>query len=191
LDIGAHFGIWSAVASGVVGGSGNVVAIEPSPAFDVLIEHLRDRANVQTIRAAIGSRSGTVTFHAQGKASSGSISREVTRINQHFQPEFAIEAITVPIHTLDEIVDKFGNRPIVAKIDVEGYEMEVLRGAKQLLERGAVFLIEVHPPQLKIYNSSESELIAFIEDRGYCIKILDRNPNSIYTIACSPPCHER
>jgi hypothetical protein len=67
---------------------------------------------------------------------------------------------------------------------VEGFELEVLRGRTGLLKRHTVaaFVIEVHPRQLRLLGGSEEELVALLGEHGYETRVIDRNPNTIYTI---------
>ena len=62
--------------------------------------------------------------------------------------------------TLDHYVRSTGVRPTVVKMDVEGAEVFVLQGIRQLLdERRTDFLIEIHPPQIAALGSSLEELL--------------------------------
>jgi FkbM family methyltransferase len=183
FDIGAHFGIWSSVAARLVGPTGTVVACEPSPAFQVLKANLGGRANVRLRNIALGSAAGSVSFHAQGKSASGSLNPDVTAINQLYSPNVPITAIDVAMKTVDQLASEENLRPTAVKIDVEGFELEVLRGARDLLQDGASLIIEIHPPQLKLCGGDEGQVLALLEESGYATQIIDRNrQSSLYTI---------
>ena len=188
LDVGSHFGLWSVYAAGIVGRTGKVFAFEPSPAFAVLRENAALNSPVQAFNMGLGAQDSEATFFDQGMASSGSFVNEVTRINEKFQSTVPIGGNKVKIRTLDTLVAELGVRPDLIKVDVEGFEFEVVRGAENVLRNiRPVMLIEIHPWQLKLSGSSDHALIAFLESRGYVFEVIDRNPNyPVYTILAKP-----
>jgi FkbM family methyltransferase len=190
LDVGAHFGVWSAHAARLVGPGGLVVACEPSPAFAMLRANLGGRGNVRLLNVAVGAGEGEVDFHAQGLSTSGSVLASVTEINRHFLPDVAVTPLRVRMTTLDHVVAEVGRAPAVVKVDVEGYEVEVLRGAAGLLAGGrCTWVIEVHPPQLALSGSGEEELRELLARHGLAAEVLHRQPNSLYTLVAArrPP----
>ena len=185
-DIGAHVGLWSLYASGLVGPEGRVVACEPSDAFHVLEANVAKQANVECLRVAVGARVGRAEFHGQGAATSGSLVRAVTEINQKYHPDVAITTTEVAIETLSTMTS---SRPLpsLVKIDVEGYEYQVLEGARELMRRASpTWLIEIHPPQLLKSDGSDTACLSLLEAEGYSVEVIDRNPNSLYTIVARP-----
>lgn len=118
VDVGANIGSYSILASGVCGAE--TVAIEPSPeAADALqanvdLNGLNDKVHIW--RCAVGAQTGTVRL-TQGFDC-------VNRVVDGAGEELSIE---VPQQTLDELLN--GEPPTLLKIDVEGYEHAVLRGA--------------------------------------------------------------
>jgi hypothetical protein len=55
-----------------------------------------------------------------------------------------------------------------------------------LSETRPTLIIEIHPPQLELSGATESELFGFLESHGYQWQVIDRNPNSLYTIVAKP-----
>jgi FkbM family methyltransferase len=187
LDVGSHFGVWSVYAAGVVGEKGKVFAFEPSPAFAILKENADLNSPVQAFNIGLGAQDGEATFFDQGTVPTGSFVSEVTKINVWFQPTVPIGSNKVKIRTLDTLVAELGVRPDLIKVDVEGFEFEVLRGAENVLRNmRPVLLIEIHPPQLNLSGSSDQALIAYLENRGYAVEVIERNPNSLYTVLATP-----
>lgn len=187
LDVGAHFGLWSVYAASIVGNAGKVFAFEPSPAFAVLRENAALNSQVQAFNLGLGAQDGEATFFDQGRTPTGSFVSEVTRSSEKFHPAVPIGGRKVRICSLDALVAELDVRPDLIKMDVEGFEFEVMRGAENILRNmSPVMLIEIHPAQLKLSGGSDQALIAFLESKGYAFEVIDHNPNSLYTILAKP-----
>jgi FkbM family methyltransferase len=196
VDAGAHYGFWSAYAAGLIGPAGVVLSFEPSPAFLVLEEMIACNGgggHLRAIHAGLGEADGEAVFFAQGEATTGSFVEEVTRINAALQPGVPITGEAVRVRTLDGALAEMGLRPRLVKVDVEGHEVRVLKGAvRALADPGCAWVIEVHPPQLKLAGGSEEELVAMLERdqtpgagrAKRSVRVIDRNPNSVYTLLC-------
>ena len=75
--------------------------------------------------------------------------------------------VNLPMKTLDDIVDESVRNPVFLKLDVQGYEIEVLRGAKQVLTKTEVILTEI---SLIEYNTGAplfAEVVAWMRDCGF------------------------
>jgi FkbM family methyltransferase len=116
-----------------------VFAFEPSPpALNRLVQATNHLSNVRVVPAAVGAAAGTARLHVAGGDSACSTLRAV-------EPGPLID---VELISLDDFCAAEGIAEVdVLKVDVEGWEAEVFRGAQQLLERGAirVMLAEVEP----------------------------------------------
>jgi FkbM family methyltransferase len=181
-DVGANVGWFSLYASRLVGKTGSVASFEPAPdVFSLLQANTRQVANIKTIRVGIGNRNGNATFCAHGASSAASFIREVTEINSSYHANIPIRDIDVSIRTLDSFADL--PYPSLLKIDVEGFELEVLRGASDLLmNMHPKLIIEIHPRQLSLSGGTEEELFHRLSRLSYSWTMIDRNPNSLYTI---------
>jgi FkbM family methyltransferase len=188
FDIGAHTGVWSAYAGRLVGKSGDIIACEPSPAYELLKRTARNYRQIRPLNIGIGAKNEQAVFHAQGHASSSSFVREATDINAHFQSDVPITEETVTLKTLDCLIDELGVSPDLIKVDVEGFEVEVIKGARKTLSHcRSAWIIEVHPPQLSISGGSDAELTGMLESQGYNVEIVNRNSNSLYTLVARKP----
>ena len=123
LDVGANAGVYTVLASGVVGARS--IAIEPLPAtFGVLQRNLALNglsASAQALNAAVGEHPGTVRFTTRWDTT-----------NHVLAPGEQAEHCEVPLVTLDDALA--GQDATLIKIDIEGYEMPALRGARRLLD---------------------------------------------------------
>jgi FkbM family methyltransferase len=143
LDVGANVGAYALLLAQWAGPSGVVYAFEPAPdAFDGLRRHLvmnRVETTVTAVRAAVGDAPSHAPFVIGGAAGHGRLAAALDGGEQ---------TVAVPVTTIDEFCAREGVVPDFIKIDVEGSETAVLRGARDTLARcrarAAVF-VEVHP----------------------------------------------
>jgi FkbM family methyltransferase len=129
-DIGANIGIVTLILSKLVGESGQVFAFEPNPrCFDALEAAVRHNqiTNVSVEQFALGSESGELELvFPEHNAGAGSLKRRSIDKVGH--------SIRVLVRKLDDFAAEHGiNRIQFMKIDVEGFEGEVLRGGRQIL----------------------------------------------------------
>jgi len=131
LDIGANIGCTALALSQIVG-DGHVVAIEPVPrTFALLTKNVNGIPNIIRQNFAFGSHAGTLPMQGSETNLSGAfIANEFsTGRAGHF-------TVDVAVRTVDEAFPSLGlERLDFAKIDVEGFELDVLEGAIETLEK--------------------------------------------------------
>lgn len=137
IDVGANVGDYSELL--LSRGVRNIIAFEPiQTTFDQLKRTLGHVGTVQLVKAAVGERDGEISlFVPDLSADSTLVSRDR---NVAGLPEPTSSAQTVEIVSLDSFLPLDCPSPALLKIDVEGFELEVLTGASGLLRRA--------PPQL-------------------------------------------
>jgi FkbM family methyltransferase len=154
LECGGHHGCSAILLSNWVGVNGKVVTFEPFPQSCNIIEkniQLNGLKNVDLYRKAIGAQRGTISI--DGSSSS---------VN------FSGKGVDVELICLDEYMDL---NPTVLKIDVEGFETQVLQGAKNLLLKRPKLAIEVHTELLSQYGSSINDIFKLINVENYKVWI--------------------
>jgi FkbM family methyltransferase len=129
IDVGASFGYYTTLGSALVGPSGRVFAFEPSPiAGRVIEEAIRDSGirNIVLTKAAVGKANGSVPLYLPNSRSLHSPSI--------FYSDPAFSPVQVPMMSLDcfEPLQDVSKVKLV-KIDVEGYEPDVLDGMEHLI----------------------------------------------------------
>lgn len=174
FDIGAHIGILSLLAAERAGARGRVFAFEPSPdTLEVLRQHVAlnsDGAAIEVVPAVVSDEKGSVTFFTYGESMAASLSRENVEVLNEQRLTAPATAVTVPAVTIDEFAAEHGAVPEVIKIDVEGAELRVLRGAERTLrDHSPVIFCEIHPNQMRNMGDSVEELRAFVESHGYSL----------------------
>jgi len=145
-DIGSYRGYMSGIMA--LAGAGQVVACEPLPENVAALQRfakLNPALPVLIQQIAIGESDGEVKFRIMPDLSMGKLATSAFQIESAFEKELIVE-----MQRLDTLIFEKGYpRPDVIKIDVEGTEVDVLRGAKKTLGecRARVFL-EVHSTAL-------------------------------------------
>jgi FkbM family methyltransferase len=151
FECGAHHGFTTILISKWVGEEGRVIAFEPVPHNTEIIQkniELNHLNNVLLVKKAVGSTKGKVYLSGHSSSSivkGGGIETDITYVDEyaHF-------------------------KPTLLKIDVEGYEVEVLKGAKNILATRPKLSIEIHSPaSLAAYNSSVEDIFRYIEITKY------------------------
>jgi FkbM family methyltransferase len=164
FDIGASAGFYTLLASVLVGDGGRVFAFEPLPGNLVFLKRhlkLNGIANVVVIEAAVAEHSGVDFFEETSNLSMG-----------HLAVRGSLEVKTV---SLDDLRSR--NEipvPDCVKIDVEGAEASVLRGARDILEN--------HRPAILLATHGRArheECVQLLESLGYSIQVLSDALNAL------------
>jgi len=163
VDVGANSGYYSLIASGLVAPSGHVFAIEPAHIpYLKLVRNIQINGleNVKAIQSAAGIRSGRSVLYGSvvdrndglGSLAPGSGRSRLGR--------------DVRVVTLDEVVrDTPTGKADLVKIDVEGTELDVLRGGEALLSSSS-------PPALLFESFDVAPIVAFLTSFGYEVRRL-------------------
>jgi FkbM family methyltransferase len=164
LDVGAHVGYYTAIASHLVGPTGSIHAFEPTPKTASILRHNTiDMANVIVHEIALSDRVGTVTLLDYGPEHSG-LNTIAGKARGKFAELPTPEGIEVPCSTLDIVLSDA--IPRFVKIDAESAEASILRGMERILTVAKpVLLIEVG--DFGIRNSSTSDTMAWLARKGY------------------------
>jgi FkbM family methyltransferase len=163
VDVGANVGIVSGQLARRVGTEGLTWAFEPLPRNVARLRQLaadNDLTQLRVYDHALGDRSGVATLRVPSIGHSGWASFRAPWINGGL--------IDVPMVKLDDLSDDQPRRLSFMKIDVEGYEAQVLHGATQTLKRHRPTLcIEFNDLLLRGIGSSSAELLSYCGELGY------------------------
>jgi FkbM family methyltransferase len=165
VDVGANIGLVTGPLCRLVGPSGRVWAIEPIPRNVQRLEQLRDLNGLNALRiipCALGSRPGTAGLRVPVGGESGWASFTASWISG--------ASVQVRTERLDDLIfETPPDRPVsFIKIDVEGFEDEVLLGARRTLtEMGPAVLCEFNDVILRDAGSSAEALMARFDEIGY------------------------
>lgn len=151
FDCGCHQGLTTLLFSEWTGPEGAVVAFEALPENVEALRRnleLNDARNVEVVHAAVGASGGRASLEERpnAKVSAGGFGIDVPRV------------------ALDGFADR---RPSLLKIDVEGYEAEVLKGAREVLATRPRVVLELHAPLLPGFGTSVDEVLDLLGIERY------------------------
>jgi FkbM family methyltransferase len=160
IDVGANIGLHTVRLAKLTGGQGEVIAVEPDPELADRASGniaLNDLPQARVINAAASDHSGEAQLYRPGVADTN---RGRASLLQHTY--LTGTTSTVPTVTVDEI----SAGPVdLIKIDVEGHEAAVVRGASATIARDAPLVIFEYAPEL--LDDPASTPFAWLTDRGY------------------------
>lgn len=142
LDIGAHYGYFSLLASRLVEDNGRVISFEAAPSsFSILKKNVTNIKNIQPNHLAVSDTNSTITFYEFPNLYSeyNTISPQQFQ-NEDWFNEYAPKEIKIPCVQLDNFLGK-GIIPNMIKIDVEGAEYKALKGSAELLKEHSPIII--------------------------------------------------
>jgi FkbM family methyltransferase len=144
VDVGANVGCYTLLFARWVGSTGRVLALEPAPdAFDGLVRHVALNglaAQVTALNIAASDRAGVARLAVDGFQGTNHLVAGGS--------DDGARSIDVRTETLDELCERERIDPALMKVDVEGAELSVLRGAAETIRRmgeGLSLFVEMHP----------------------------------------------
>jgi FkbM family methyltransferase len=170
VDVGANEGWFSMLAANLVGLSGRVLACEPQERLWPVITKnifLNGFANVQLLPFAVAEQPGEAVINLYPSINTGSSNISATKRRWETQQRIKL----LPLTTL--LISLRGGTVDLMKVDVEGFEHQVLLSAGEHL--GSTIkriVVELHPAQLEALGSSEGQVVALLESRGYSKRVL-------------------
>ena len=182
FDIGASFGAFSLVAAHF---GGTAIAVDPSPIATRLIRLETQlngyEKNIQIVEACVSDTVGETEMLSSGVYSDGYFRMTRKRSSSELTKTRAV--------TIDQLADQFGP-PTHIKIDVEGYEVAVLRGAKRTLAHLAPLLfLELHNEMIRSEGSDPSHVLDDLEEMRYEMFSIDGVKIDRSATLQKPICH--
>lgn len=178
IDVGGHVGYFAMLAASAVGERGRVLAFEPEVSnFENLCANaaLNGFRNVTATHALVGPRDGEATFYFNADNDGGHALWDVATHSFNQKSRERVEKRTLTMRSLDGFLAEQSVEAIkLVKIDTEGAELGVLRGATDTLARYRVpFVVaEVNRWGLQQMGTNEAELRRFMGDQGYATYFL-------------------
>jgi FkbM family methyltransferase len=170
LDVGANDGLYTMFAARRVGRRGRVLAVEPSSRERRVLERniaLNRLRNVVVVASALADQPGQATLQIAPTLHGG----HNTLGGFAHKGVDAVASEQVQVETLDAVVVRLGIAKVdVIKIDVEGAELKVLEGARDVLRSSRpLLLIEANDDALRKQEASTADLLALLRSVGYAM----------------------
>lgn len=184
VDVGAHVGFFTVLASAIAGRNGKVIAFEAdTDNYSQLVGNVAHLENVTAVHTVISSFDGPVTFHKcldnDGGNSIWDCGKHPLNVKSKASPSpFITEA-----HRLDTY-DRLEAGADVIKIDTEGAEYDVLLGAEQLLanDRLRLVICELNGFGLQQMGHSGNDIVKLMQDCGFTLQLFDMEQAKKYII---------
>ncbi|MBE9219658.1 FkbM family methyltransferase [Dolichospermum flos-aquae] len=169
VDVGTHVGYHTLIARQLIGDQGLVVAVEPQPynCHKILRNWIANKyENLQLRVAAAGNQDQYISLYAQSASDSARLSVKPNNINDLSQVFY------VPMITLETLFKELKlTRVKLLKIDVEGFELEVIHGILNKLDIVENILIEILTPFDK-FSSREKEIFSLLKSHSFELRTI-------------------
>ena len=163
IHVGGHYG--EEISEYVQNGIQDIIIFEPiSENFDILSERVQDlNANIAGYQVALGSERGEFTMYvSDNEKQSSSLLKPKVHLTHHPHVKFPSKE-TVEVHLLDDYDCDTCN---FINMDVQGFELEVLKGGKKTLEHVDYVYCEVNREEVYENNAFVEELDEFLGEYG-------------------------
>lgn len=173
LDVGSNEGQFFRTARALFPDAA-IFAFEPNPKLERPLRELLSPGRGDVFFGiACGEERATLPLHIPELAAASSLLQASQVQLSDFPDLRAKQAIDVPVERLDDVLalEPPPRKPYLLKLDVQGYEMEVLRGAERTLEETAVIVCEVNLAPFYRGQATLDALYGFLRERGF--KLVD------------------
>ena len=171
IDVGANIGTHTLAAAVATRPSGVVHAFEPHPrTFGFLGRNVarNQLTNIMLYNFAVGSQDGELHFSDCYEDTENAVMSD--------------GPLAVPVRTLDSLDPSPGAEIAFLKIDVEGFELAVLEGARVLLGRTQAVYFEAWDRHFRGYGHSTREVIVWLAARGFTVHLCDPSARRLTAI---------
>lgn len=149
LDVGGHHGMTTILFARQVGPQGRVISVEANPFNAMTLQAnvgLNRLTNVDCVHTAIGREVGSVVMEGESVGGGGGLPQ------------------TVPLTTLDQLCRQRGIAHVdVIKVDVEGFEIDVFRGARDVLAQRPGIALELHLDFIGRFGGTVADLVSLLD----------------------------
>lgn len=138
--------------------------VEPLAEYQGVLDAIAGKYNAEYVLAAASASPGTTVIHVHPELSGSSIYREAEGGHVDGIPR------EVPLVTLDDLCRERGLRgPYLIKADVQGAELQILEGAKKILEETELVLLEVSLFQFFLNGPQFHDVVSNMKDHGFVV----------------------
>ncbi len=173
FDVGANTGQYYQYLRKEVGYQGLIVSFEPTPNLARLLKEKAVHEKSWVIEdAALGSESGEFEFNVMENTELNSFrnpSHDETKL--FVDLNVVREKVMVKTRTIDEIykeiIQKYGKKNVYLKVDTQGFDMEVLKGAYDTLDKIPALQVEVSVVPIYYDAPTYKDIVSYLEERNF------------------------
>lgn len=168
LDAGANVGAYGAVCARILPFA-EIICFEPVPStYKTLVENTKRYSQIKPVNVALGSARSELPMNVGSFHAANSLLRMNAKHIENWPGSAPSDIVMVPIVTLDEFLAKKGIiGSYFLKADVQGYEIELLKGARQSLERCKILQVEVSIVSLYEGAPDFAEVWTYVTSVGF------------------------
>lgn len=175
IDAGANIGYTVRFFADAVGETGCVYAFEPNPVvFPLLQQNTANVSHVRCFNLGLSAKAGDTILYLAGKNHSvASFSEQYPSMHLADRPNETVSPVRVEVVKGDDFIRSLNAPPIdVIKMDVEGWELNVLNGFEQTIQQspGITLFCEYSPAAQKCAGHSPRALLDWLWDHQFCIQ---------------------
>lgn len=165
LDIGANIGFYTKIIATSIGQSGKVYSFEPDTNnFNYLKENTSHLSNVVLNNKAVSSKTEKIKIYT---------SKELNVDHRTYPVDDYSQVYEIDSIAIDDYFDPNQSIQFI-KMDIQGYEIEALKGMKKLIERcKPKVLLEFWPHGIEAAGNTVEDYFSIIKDLGYSIQLLE------------------
>lgn len=168
VDIGAHVGIFTVKAASK---AKTVIAIEPDPInYSLLVSNIErnNLKNVSTLNVAVSDFNGKARLHVGSASVFPTLTPELISLEHHARRKYD-RYVMVKVRTLDELLKETDlSRVDFMKIDVEGAELQVLKGARETIKNNSKVYLALAAEH---YELQPLDVLDYLHYRGFACKM--------------------
>jgi FkbM family methyltransferase len=170
IDVGANAGQFGRFLRERVAYTGRIISIEPLPdAFEALTRRAAADRGWTAMQLALGDSEGVLPINVAGNSLSSSLLPMLARHEAAAPRSRYHGRVDVRVERLDSVPELCAATDVncMLKIDAQGYELPVLRGADGLLDRFSLLYLEVSLVPLYESGALVEDVIAYLRQRGF------------------------
>ena len=174
VDVGAHYGYFTLLASKLVDGTGEVHSFEAaSTTYAMLKKNSTSKENIKYYHKAVADQNGTITFHEFPNLYSEYNSIDIKQFkNNSWFSKLTPQQISVETVDLSSFLSQEKLSPKLIKIDVEGAELKVIKGAVNYLQKHTP-LIAMEYLKSERSNVVHQQAVELLNSLGYTYSIIN------------------
>ncbi len=168
IDVGANVGQFG-IACSKLFNTATVYSFEPNPdVFKQLQKNATAISNLNVFDQALGDKPGSAEFFVNSHSHSSSLLELGEKHKQAFPDAQQSQSIVVDVSTLAAVSEKIQfDKPVLLKLDVQGYEFHVIEGARPVLDKIDFIIMELSYSPMYEGEKTYSEILEYMNDLGY------------------------